>query len=441
MNYKHTLARLLLSVLSLSFSSNVFSNEPPSVDNRIALKLTSSEKADFLQEMRQMLKSIQGIVSGIGEKDREKITKSAKYSGNRMARSTPASVKKKLPQSFKELGGPTHQLFEELAVIAETDDMETLNQLTGKLMNQCLACHETFKVTEVNGSNANTDVPLKVTKVADNIYALEGELNQRSKDNYANNATFGLVVTSKGALLIDSGGSYLGGKQIAETIKSITDQPVKIVINTGGQDHRWFGNSYFKAKGAHIISSKAAYDDQKKRASEEYNGVEKFLGDKIKGTKEVYADETFENELSLTLGEYSFKIIHAGTAHTVGDSFVWMPKEKILFSGDIVFMDRLLGPGPGADTASWMKVFETMASYHPKVIIPGHGAPGSLKKASDETYNYIKFMRTQVAKILDNDGSMLDAKTIDQSQYSYLKVYKKMAGRSAQAFYSQMEFE
>ncbi len=290
-------------------------------------------------------------------------------------------------------------------------------------------------------SSLHAEIPLKVSKVADNIYALKGELNQRSKENYANNATFGLVVTNEGALLIDSGGSYLGAKQIAKTIKTITDKPVKVVINTGGQDHRWWGNSYFKALGAHIITSKAAYADQKKRANDEYNGLERFLGDAIKGTKDVYADEQFENTLDLTLGQYTFKLIYAGAAHTVGDSFVWMPKEKILFAGDIVFMDRLLGPGPAADTASWMKVFETMASYKPEVIIPGHGAPGSLKKATEETYDYIKFMRSEVAKILDNDGSMQDAAKIDQSHYSYLKVYDKMAGRSAQAFFSQMEFE
>jgi len=290
-------------------------------------------------------------------------------------------------------------------------------------------------------SSSYAEKPLKVSKVADNIYALEGELNQRSKENHANNATFGLVVTNKGALLIDSGGSYLGAKQIAKTIKSITDQPVKVVINTGGQDHRWWGNSYFKSLGAHIISSKATYDDQKKRAADQYISTKRFLGEDIKGTKDIYADETFEHELDLKLGQYSFKIIHAGAAHTVGDSFVWMPKEKIMFSGDIVFMDRMLGPGPAADTASWMKVFETMASYKPKVIIPGHGAPGSLQKATEETYNYIKFMRSEVGKILDNDGTMLDALKIDQSHYNYLKVYKKMSGRGAQAFYSQMEFE
>ena len=115
-------------------------------DKRISLGLTASEKAEFLSEMRQMLASIQGIIAGIGTENRELIMKSANYSGNRMARATPDSVRKKLPQSFKELGGPTHMMFEELVVRAETDDMDMLSVLTGELMQQCLACHEMFKV-------------------------------------------------------------------------------------------------------------------------------------------------------------------------------------------------------------------------------------------------------------------------------------------------------
>ena len=85
-------------------------------------------------------------MTGIGTKDRALIYKSAKYSGNRMSRATPDSVRRILPQEFKELGGPTHLMFEELAVRSETDDMGTLAEFTGQLMQQCLACHARFRV-------------------------------------------------------------------------------------------------------------------------------------------------------------------------------------------------------------------------------------------------------------------------------------------------------
>ena len=62
-----------------------------------------------------------------------------------MARATPESLTKKLPQSFKEIGGPTHMMFEELAIRAETDDMDMLASFTSELMQQCLTCHSMFK--------------------------------------------------------------------------------------------------------------------------------------------------------------------------------------------------------------------------------------------------------------------------------------------------------
>ena len=121
------------------------SAESQDVDTRTNLGLSDGEKAFLMSEMRQMLGSIQGIITGIGSEDREMIIKSAKPSGNNMARATPASIKKKFPPAFRELGGPTHMMFEELVVIAETDNMDMLASFTGELMQQCIACHAAFR--------------------------------------------------------------------------------------------------------------------------------------------------------------------------------------------------------------------------------------------------------------------------------------------------------
>ena len=134
-----------LSITLILSSLAVCAVDLKNPDNRINLGFNQSEKAEFLSEMRQMLASIQGIIAGIGEDDREKIIKSARYSGNRMARETPESIKKKTPQSFKNIGGPTHMMFEELVIRAETDDLETLTSFSAELMKQCLACHSMFK--------------------------------------------------------------------------------------------------------------------------------------------------------------------------------------------------------------------------------------------------------------------------------------------------------
>lgn len=140
--------RALIPLLSfvMLLISPAWANDGKGVDTRINLKLTPEERVEFLAEMRQMLASVQGILQGIGESDRHKIAESARLSGNRMARATPDSVRAKLPQSFRDLGGPTHLMFEELAIRAETDDMDTLARHAGEIMNQCMACHASFRV-------------------------------------------------------------------------------------------------------------------------------------------------------------------------------------------------------------------------------------------------------------------------------------------------------
>ena len=91
-------------------------------------------------------------------------------------------------------------------------------------------------------SQSWADGKLKLQKVTEDVYAIVGELGNRTPDNLGNNATFGFVVTPEGVVLIDSGGTYQGAQNIDMLIKSITGKPVVTVINTGGQDHRWLGN-------------------------------------------------------------------------------------------------------------------------------------------------------------------------------------------------------
>ncbi|HEB95508.1 MAG TPA: MBL fold metallo-hydrolase [Sedimenticola thiotaurini] len=288
---------------------------------------------------------------------------------------------------------------------------------------------------------ALAETPLEIQRVTEGVYAIVGELDQRSAENYANNATFGLVVTDDGALLIDSGGCYRGAEQIDRAIRSITDQPVKIVINSGGQDHRWLGNGYFKARGARIITSDAALADQRARTNDHFNRLEQLLGPALDGTEPVYADETFENGMSLTFGGVEFRLIHAGPAHTVGDLFVWLPRQRVMFAGDIVFTERMLGTGPAGDSASWLQVFDTMMDYDPLWIVPGHGHVASPGQARADTRDYLEFLRQKVAEVIDAGGDAIDATEIDQSRFRYLKLSGRIARRNAQAIFTQMEFE
>lgn len=282
---------------------------------------------------------------------------------------------------------------------------------------------------------------LEVQPVADNVWAIVGPLEQRSPENLANNATFGLVVTPEGAVLIDPGGSWQGAEMLHATIRTVTDQPVVHVIDTGGQDHRWLGNGYWQAQGATIIASEAAVADHHARADDHMIALAQFLGQGLDGTEPAYADVTYETDYTLDVGDFSFEIMHRGAAHTPGDSFVWLETHDVMFTGDIVYVDRLLGNGPARDTDSWIAVFEAMAAFDPTHIVPGHGHATDLATATRDTHDYLVNLRGQIGALIDAGGSIFDAPGIDQSAWSYLDQFEALAGRNAQATFEEMEWE
>lgn len=282
---------------------------------------------------------------------------------------------------------------------------------------------------------------LEVQKISENVYALVGETTQRSATNFGNNSTHGVIITNEGVILIDSGASYLGAKEIHEVIQTLTNKPIKIVINTGGQDHRWLGNDYFQKLGARIIASTKTRADQKARADYHLTRLGGLIGESLNGTNPVFATEVFDSQKIIELGGVKLELYHFGAAHTVGDIFIWMSSEKIMFTGDIVFNDRMLGIGPARDSQSWIDVFARMASFKPEYIVPGHGRVSDLSTATKNTQSYLIFLKDKISKILDEDGDMLEASKIDQTEFNFLSGHESIAGKNAQWVFEKMEFD
>ena len=216
-------------------------------------------------------------------------------------------------------------------------------------------------------------VQLSPIQVVPGVYAFIGDTGIRTHENEGMNANAGFIVTKAGVVVVDSGSSYLVAKAMHEAIKKITQQPVKYVINTGGQDHRWLGNGYFKALGAQIIASRKALADMQERGAMELEALKPDLREKLAGTQIVYPDRLFDQTDSLKLGDVNIQIIYTHGGHTPGDAVVWLPKSRTLFSGDLIFVDRLLGVLPFSNSKDWLASVEEIERLNPKVIIPGHG--------------------------------------------------------------------
>lgn len=283
---------------------------------------------------------------------------------------------------------------------------------------------------------------LKTEKISDSVYAIVGPLGNRSVGNLGNNATFGLVVTSEGAVLIDAGGTYHGARFLHRQVLKITDQPVRYVINTGGQDHRWLGNSYWIEQGAEVIASEAAVQDQMERAEQQLFVLSELVGDfGVQGTEPVFARRTFNDLLRLTLGGIELELHYLGGAHTPGDIFVWVPSESTVFTGDIVYTKRLLGVIPVSDTVNWLASFEAIEAIDPENIVPGHGGVTDMLSAYTDTYDYLVNLREKIAEHIDAGGDMITSVEVDQTGFEHLENFDQLARRNAQAVYEAMEWE
>ena len=283
---------------------------------------------------------------------------------------------------------------------------------------------------------------LELQQVTNDVYAIVGELGNRTPDNLGDNATFGFVVTHDGVVLIDSGATYDGAKAIDAMIKTVTSKPIVKVINTGGQDHRWLGNEYFRRQGAEIIASEAAVTDQRARVTDELFMLGNLVGEKaVKSTNPVYADTTFKNTYRFSLGGIAFEIHHNATAHTPGDSFVWLPQESVMFTGDIVFTERLLGVLEHSNSKSWIEVYRSMAAFQPKYVVPGHGHATNMDRAQSDTYDYLVDLRKAVTDFRENGGDISEISKVDQSKYRHLPNFDTLSGRNAQQVFSELEWE
>ena len=243
---------------------------------------------------------------------------------------------------------------------------------------------------------------MRFAPVAEGVYAHIGDTGGRSYDNEGLNANIGLIVTAQGAVLVDSGASFQSARQIHQAVRQVTAQPVRWVINTGGQDHRWLGNGYFRDQGAQIISHVRARADMLARGNDQLAVLREVLKERADGTVPTLPDRFIDtDDAQLLLGGVRLELRHRGGGHTPGDMMVWLPERKLLFSGDVVYTDRMLGVIPVSNTRAWLATFQVIESLQPATIVPGHGRVTTVAGAQASTRDYLVALRSYMKKAVD----------------------------------------
>ena len=266
------------------------------------------------------------------------------------------------------------------------------------------------------------------------------------------------VLSSDGVLVFDTNGLPETADTVLKGIQKLTDKPVLYVVNSHWHWDHWAGNQIYRSAfpNAKIIThsktleqmqqveprwndaglktglpgyikqleeqlgkSKEEQNPQTEISDQEafLNAAKKFLAEKT-SLRKTYPDTTFQNSMALRPGGREIRIQHA-RAITIGDTYVFLPKERILITGDI-----LLSPYPyaigGAYPEDWLRTLEKFAAMNPSVIIPGHGDPQN----PEFLQRHIKLFRTILHQVKQAKHS---GSTIEQTKVSIGQQYRQLA--------------
>ncbi len=292
-------------------------------------------------------------------------------------------------------------------------------------------------------ASAACALEVRFEPVAPGIYAHIGDKGARTVENEGLNANIGLIVAPGGAILIDSGATFSSARDIHAAVKRVTAQPVKWVINTGGQDHRWLGNGYFAAQGAELIAHTSARADMLARGGDQMQALRQTLGSKADGTTPRLPTRLIEGrDAVLELGGLNLELRHRGAAHTPGDLMIRVPVVNTVFSGDVVYVERMLGVIPVSNTRTWLEAFDALAQWNPAIIVPGHGAVTTLAIARRDTRDYLAALRVHMKKAVDDGTDVSVAiKSFPLGEFAKLLVAAEIHPGNASRAYLELERE
>jgi glyoxylase-like metal-dependent hydrolase (beta-lactamase superfamily II) len=284
---------------------------------------------------------------------------------------------------------------------------------------------------------------VKFEPIAPGVFAFIGPFGARTVGNQGLNANIGLIETNEGNILIDSGATWLGAEQIEQAAKKISSRPIRWVINTGGQDHRWLGNGYFQDKKATVIAHELAKKDMQNRGGDQLAALHALLGDAANRTQAAMPDQWLKGDSNtLTLGGQQLVFLSSGGGHTPGDLMVWLPQSKVLFSGDIVYLERLLSVLPVSSTKAWIKALETIEQLDALQIIPGHGKVGDKAVVKSSSTSYLSALRSHMKKAVDAGQDISESiKQFDLSPWKRLANADSLHPSNASRVYLEIELE
>ena len=278
-------------------------------------------------------------------------------------------------------------------------------------------------------------------KVAENVWSAIGATAPGTYENGGHNNNLSFIITNDGVVVVNAGDNYQLASALHDEIKLVTTQPVKYVVLENGQGHAALGSNYWKEQGAKIIAHEDAASELEERGLDILARMQRRMREKAAKTKLVMPDITFAKEYVIELGGTRIELRNLGPAHSPGDIVTWLPRSRLVISGDVAFHQRLLPLFGDTDTGAWLETWKVFEGLKAKIIIPGHGEATGYEQVTRYTKGYLQYLRDKIGKLIEEGGGLKEAYLIDQSPYSHLPTFRQLAKRNAGQVFRTMEFE
>jgi cyclase len=199
----------------------------------------------------------------------------------------------------------------------------------------------------------------------------------------------GLLIDGDRSLLVDT---LFDERLTAEMLKTMQDATgfgadrIGVVVNTHSNGDHTFGNRL--AANAEIIASEAAAREMREEGNPQTLALmmknADAMGEVGAFFKKIFGafdfagvtmrlpDRTFTGELEIKVGDKQVRLIQVGPAHTAGDVIAYVPANRVVYTGDILFVDGtpIAWAGP---VSNWIKACDRIVALDAGVIVPGHG--------------------------------------------------------------------
>jgi cyclase len=206
----------------------------------------------------------------------------------------------------------------------------------------------------------------------------------------------GLIAGDEGALAVDALFMPPMTQAFLSAIKRVTQKPVRQLVNTHHHADHTMGNQFFLP--TQIISHANCRREMLRVGlpTDRLAELVPQFADQLRQINLTLPDVTFDDRLVLHFGDRVIELIYLGPAHTIGDTVVYLPQDKLLFAGDIAFhyVTPLAFEG---HVSGWIKVIDRISKLDIETVVPGHGPVGG-KAELREMRDYLALLRREAKK-------------------------------------------